>query len=442
MPFIYDPTAGGSTPTTEEWVRPSDWLTLPTLGSSEQKFVGLYAVYESGSNFISLSAAGNYTVNWGDGVIENYNTGVQSYHTYNYSAISSETLSDRGYRQVIVTVTPQAGQNLTNINLQRKHNQAGLQSYVSPWLDISLNAPNLTSVSIGGTIVLLGLLERATIGQIGAVTDFTSMFQNCFSLQSVPLFNTASGTNFSTMFRACYSLQTVPLFNTASGTNFLTMFFDCYSLQTVPLFNTASGTSFQSMFRNCYSLQTVPLFNTASGTSFSNMFYNCYSLQTVPLFNTASGTNFSNMFFYCYSLQSVPLFNTASGTDFTSMFQNCSSLQSVPLFNTASGTNFSTMFRDCYSLQSVPLFNTALGTNFSTMFFACSSLSQGALSGTRYAISYSGCKLSREEIVSIFNNLGTAAGAQTITITGNWGTSSLTAGDLAIATGKGWTVAT
>jgi hypothetical protein len=370
MPFIYDPTAGGSTPTTEEWVRPSDWLTLPTLGAAEQKFVGLYAVFESGSNFISLSAAGNYTVDWGDGVIENYNTGVQSYHAYDYSAISSETLSDRGYRQVIVTVTPQAGQNLTNINLQRKHNQAGLQSYASPWLDISLNSPNLISISIGGTTVLLGLLERATIGQIGAITNFSNMFTSCYSLQSVPLFNTASGTNFT------------------------------------------------SMFTNCYSLQSVPLFNAALGTNFTSMFNSCYSLQSVPLLNTALGTNFSNM------------------------LASCQSLQSVPLFNTASGTNFSSMFVSCQSLQSVPLFNTASGTTFTNMFNSCSSLSQGALSGTRYTVSYSACKLSREKIVEIFNNLGTAVGTPTITVTNNWGTPSLTAGDLAIATGKGWTVAT
>jgi hypothetical protein len=396
MPFIYDPTAGGSTPTVEEWVRPTDWLALPTLGAAEQKFVGLYAVYESGSNFISLSAAGNYTVDWGDGVAENYSTGVQSYHTYDYSAISSGTLSSRGYRQVIVTVTPQAGQNLTNINLQRRHNQAGLSASSSaPWLDISLNGSNITSLSIGGNgTIELKLLERATIGTTGAITNFSNLFTNCYSLQSVSLLSTASGTNFS------------------------------------------------SMFYNCHSLQSVPLFNTVSGTNFSNMFFYCYSLQSVPLLNTASGTNFSNMFNGCASLQSVPLFNTVSGTSFNGMFNTCFSLQVVPLLDTSNGTTFAAMLQNCQSLQTIPLFNAANGTSFASMFLSCFSLSQGALSGTRYAISYSNCKLSREEIVEIFNNLGTAVGTQTITVSNNWGTPLLTAGDLAIATGKGWTVAT
>jgi hypothetical protein len=51
-------------------------------------------------------------------------------------------------------------------------------------------------------------------------------------------------------------------------------------------------------------------------------------------------------------------------------------------------------------------------------------------------------KLARKAISNIFTALGTASGAQTVTVTGNHGVPDLTAGDLAIATGKGWTVVT
>jgi hypothetical protein len=169
----------------------------------------------------------------------------------------------------------------------------------------------------------------------------------------------------------------------------------------------------------CSWVQRVNVLSIGSITNFYNMFASCYSLQSVPLFNTAAGTNFSYMFYQCYSLQSVPLFNTAAGTDFYNMFYGCSSLQSVPLFNTAAGTNFSNMFYQCYSLA------------------------WGALSGTTYAISYSGCKLSEAALVATFTALGSAnGGSQTITVTGTWGDALLTAADKAIATGKGWTVAT
>jgi hypothetical protein len=43
--------------------------------------------------------------------------------------------------------------------------------------------------------------------------------------------------------------------------------------------------------------------------------------------------------------------------------------------------------------------------------------------------------------VDLFNDLATVV-SKTITITGNPGVADLTAGDLAIATGKGWTVTT
>jgi surface protein len=33
------------------------------------------------------------------------------------------------------------------------------------------------------------------------------------------------------MFSSCYELQSVPLFNTAKVTNMSSMFFNCYSLQ-------------------------------------------------------------------------------------------------------------------------------------------------------------------------------------------------------------------
>ena len=38
------------------WVRPSEWLALTPPGPTEQKFVGLVAVFDQGSNYIALRA--------------------------------------------------------------------------------------------------------------------------------------------------------------------------------------------------------------------------------------------------------------------------------------------------------------------------------------------------------------------------------------------------
>ena len=69
------PRAYSLEPNSLDWVRPSTWLTLPTVNSNEDKIVGLFAIFEE-SNFVALQIQGNYTVDWGDGLVENFNSGV------------------------------------------------------------------------------------------------------------------------------------------------------------------------------------------------------------------------------------------------------------------------------------------------------------------------------------------------------------------------------
>ena len=58
------------------WVRPSSWLELTAPSASDQKFVGLHSVWPEG-NFVALSAAGDYVINWGDGTgDQNISSGV------------------------------------------------------------------------------------------------------------------------------------------------------------------------------------------------------------------------------------------------------------------------------------------------------------------------------------------------------------------------------
>jgi hypothetical protein len=102
------------------------------------------------------------------------------------------------------------------------------------------------------------------------------------------------------------------------------------------------------------------------------------------------------------------------------------------------------MFSNCTSLLQIPQLDTSGITSVTNstrnMFASCRSLARGRTNGIKYAVSYSGCKLSRDEIVEIFNGLGTADGAQIINVSSNIGSSALTASDELIATDKGWTV--
>ena len=461
--------------TTAPWKRSPSWVALPSVISTNEKFVGLYAVWPD-SNYVALTAAGNYNIDFGDGsASQNIATGVQVNYQILYSAASLvgtecpvtfttatslvtrnshgyvngdkvqfwnivtttginqaqtyyvinsttntfqfstvvngavSTFTNDGtgsllpYRQSIITVTPQAGQTLTALNLNIKNTATGLiTGYSTGWLDIALSMPNCSAsglvISASVQNVIHGYLQQASIVNAGGLTTATYMFYTCFVLQSivqfnntlvtdmsymfynsrnlqtVPLFNTAAVTLMNNMFGNCAALQTVPLFNTAAVTTMATMFQSCTALQTVPLFNTAAVTTMATMFQSCTALQTFPLFNTAAVTTMATMFQSCAALQTVPLFNTAAVTLMNNMFGNCTALQTVPLFNTAAVTNMSGMFQTCYSLQTVPLFNTAAVTTMSNMFNGCYSLQTVPLFNTAAVTTMLTMFQNCYSL--------------------------------------------------------------------
>ena len=531
------------------WVRNPSWTALPSVTSADNKFVGLHRV-DIDSNFLALSAAGNYTVDWGDGsATENILTGVVALHQYTFTDAglantnAPVTLTDSGdlvtrtahgysngytvsfynivsttgltegqiyyvvnatantfqvsatqggtavalttdgtatllpYKLAVVTVTPQAGQTFTTINLHQKHTQTNLQAYSSGFLDIVIAGSSLTSILIGSISAGSGsqnisfrLLEQVSIlssaiasanflfyacsrlqnvvaFSSSALTDTGSMFYGCNALTTVPLFNTALVTNMGSMFNQCYALTSVPLFNTALVQSMNNMFQSASSITTVPLFNTASVTSMATMFNAAYSLISVPLWNTASVTDMSSMFNNTPSLVSVPLFNTALVQNMSSMFTTCRSLTTVPLFNTASVTTMASMFSGCIALTTVPLFNTALVTSMSSMFSNCTSLTTVPLFNTALVQIFPTMFngcvalttlplfdmtanvsalnmfnSSCTQLRQATFSNNKVAINYTSCKLSETELTSIIDNLGTAnTQGLVLTISTNWG---------------------
>ena len=463
--------SGGGSP----WVRNPAWLTLPVLGVSDQRMVGLLAITNDDSNYIALSCAGNYTVDWGDGVTENFTSGAVAQHLYTYSAISASTeytiATGVVARQVIVSVTPQAGSNLTTVDFQQKHTRTNLQTYNSNWLDIAVNSPNMSSLILGHAttnVTNLGWVEKVNVGVIGTVTSFNfrsfrklknviisntinfsstvNMFNGCNSLVSVPLINTATVTDMTGMFLNCRNLKSVPLFNTSNVTTMIDMFSGCVGLESIPLFNTGAVTDMTRMFLGCSSIVSIPLINLLSVVITSNMFANCFSLESLPLFQFGSSENkvvdARNMFQSCTSLKNIPPFIMSIGDRADLMFSSCISLQSVPI--TFSGTfyNRTSMFSGCTSLvyiKPIPTYVDAGG--FTSMFLNCSSLASASMLGVTKSHSFANCKLARTALVDIFTNLGTSTPTgEIITITGNHGVADLTAADRLIATNKGWTI--
>lgn len=300
-----------------------------------------------------------------------------------------------------------------------------------------------------------------------SVINMDYMFQNCYSLQTIPLLDTSSVTNMSSVFQECYSLQTIPQLDTSKVIIMNQMFYYCYSLQTIPLLDTISVESMYQMFYNCYSLHTIPQLDTSKVNNISYMFAGCRSLQTIPLLNTSEVTNMSTMFSGCYSLQTIPQLDTSKVTNMTYMFQDCRSLQIIPQLDTSSVTDMLQMFYSCYSLQTIPLLDTSNVTDMRYMFYLCRSLQTIPLLDTSsvtdtnsmfYSCSYlefltminikvsfnisASTKFSQETLEALIDNLVDLTGqtAQTFTM-GSTNLAKVSQEKKDLATARNWSLA-
>jgi surface protein len=482
-PISSSSNSGGGGSSSAPWVRPNEWLSLGTLTEGDQKARMLHAVHDHDANFCALQCTSNYTVDWGDGVIENFPSNVIATHKFTYSNhVGTETVE--GYRQTIVTVTPQATFNLTKLDLNVRYPNVN-NTYVYQWLDIYLSAPFISTFKVEQSRVLrlldfIGNNQVAFFGScfnfcvslrrvkniytanswyfylffgncyelesvpsglnISLGTEIAALFENCYSLTEIPFLDTSISPTLNRMFNGCASLKTIPLLNTSNVTNATFAFSNCGSLKSLPLFNFSSVTNMTSICQNSGALKTIPLWNTQNVTTMQDAFKSCFSLESIPLLNTIKVTTFQGFAASCYSLKTLPLFNMVACTSIREIC-SISGIIEVPLWNTSSVTNFSFAFQVCYSMRKIPALDVTNAVDLSSF---CSNGSNGSFAkmsaiNIKKTLLISGCLFSRTAIVEIFNNLATVTG-QTITISNNWGLTDLTASDRLIATNKGWTI--
>ena len=240
------------------------------------------------------------------------------------------------------------------------------------------------------------------------VTDMSSMFYDS-NIQYVALFNTSNVTNMSYMFQVCGDLITVAQFDTSNVTNMSNMFNGCSKLISVPLFDTSSVTNMEKMFYQCTNLTSVPLFDTSSVTTMSNMFNRAENLTTIPQFDTSNVTDMTQMFYYS-KIISIPLLDCGK-------INYGSKIDIVGSYNTPTLTTLGG-FKD---LGKVSSFNKP-----SYFLKVCPNLT-------------------KESVLNVLNNLydRNTAGYSVVTLPFHTNSLALlTDEEKAIATNKGWTLAT
>ena len=188
--------------------------------------------------------------------------------------------------------------------------------------------------------------------------------------------------------------------------------------------------------------------DTSNGTDFSHMFDNCSSLTTIPEIDTSNGMSFTSMFRGCLSLTTIPTLNTSKGVEHESMFNGCSALIAVPPLNTSKSSKVSYMFSGCLALTTIPQidFTKVVSSGYvSNVFKNCNSLTDlnviGTINTTGLNVQYS--PLSHDSLMSIINALANKTGISGTrkVILGATNLAKLTADEIAIAEGKGWTLA-
>lgn len=418
-----------------KWVRPTDWLPLSAPGEMEEKFKGLFAVYEIDTNFLAFTFEGDYVVDWGDGSIEYFNSGEKAQHSYQWGEIPFGTLTSEGYRQVIVTVTPQRGSHLTSMDLGTYHDSIGLNGAnypIVPWLDIALSMPEAdsgSSIWFGVFAVSLNSVQKVTISNSGGATSFYELLDRCYNLGEFNLYRAPLLEDCYETFYKCWNLRNVNIGDLPSVYNVDYMFEDCYSLEHVELSGLSSADYFSNMFSGCKSLKSVKMSGLTSADSslydlvasyadgqfytkslvledlnsltnvdniFSgwgylrghvkltglinadlvNGFSNNPMLESVELHDLHNCTTADSLFYFCNSLKNVKLYGTQNIEDTYDMFAECYSLVNAPYFDTSSVTYAAETFYDCLSLQNVPLYNFSKVENVYYMFESCYSLQE------------------------------------------------------------------
>lgn len=383
---------GASSEACNDWTRPSDWLSLPNIQPPTEGIAALVAVSEDGyGNLVSLkmtiSDSATWTVDWGDGSTpEEIASGATATHDYDWADVGDVT--SEGWRQAVLTVYPATGKTFATINLAAPV-AAGVRNtgWSSPLRQVVLCAAVATSsrfsdldVTRGGRSPYVQSIAYRTIGSpphlpvMRACTDLQEYLARDFTATA-----TCSGSAFMGT-----ALKSWP-----GGLNFLS--------------------NHTQTFRSAAGPRTLTLDFGGQGVDILYMFNSSIGIESVRLTNIASGSSAS--LFYASSVSEAYIDRLPNATAAYLCYQS--------------------------AMQRLEIADASNLTNLDSAFSGCSALEELILTGLTIGVSIANCNLSAAALDAFFTALGTASGAQTITITGNPGAATC---DTSIATAKGWTV--
>lgn len=400
-----------------EYVRPSNWLPLPNIVAGEQVVYGLHAIRPGGET-VSFDFNNDMIIDWGDGsAIETASTGASHVYDFDTYDVFNETLTEDGYKQVIIKIVPAGLYNIEVLNFNIANPDMPTMS--KGWMDMVISAAYLEELTFATDNFDYPLFEQFEFVGENLITNFANMFQYLMSIKKIVRFDTSKGIDFTSMFDGCNYLMSIPTFDLSSGTTFNNMFRSCINLEYAPAFNMSSAIDATGMFIYCSNLKFVAPFTLGSLEIANTMFAYCTALNEIPMLDLSTVTSSAEMFSSC-PIKKVPLYDLSLVTDATSMFYECYNLVEIPALDLGSATDLTGIFgyTNFSSLKSINVINVATD------------------------LSVEGLPLDAAALINIFNNLADGVVTKNMNVIGCPGTVDLQPEDIAIAEDKGWTVIT
>lgn len=320
----------------QDWSPSVDWIQLEEPNDNEILLLAsdinpYYSFY--------VEVIGGYTVDWGDGTIENFE--LISTHTYEEGTGKG---CSRGYTTFKIRIYAQIPSN--SIKIFSIDKPFDIQNTRNGLLIAKIGATGLTSQSYA--------FSRHNMASSDKLYNYSTYLEYIQYPE-----NLIDNNSFYQSFYNCISLKKIklPKNYSSQAISFYQSFFHCDLLDNVD-FNCLSLniSTMESAFSYNYSLTNIKLPNIINScTSFRTMFSFCFNLKNFkfPIINVP--TTIQEMFAYNYSLETLEFNDSNNGKISYSggAFLVCSSLSNLIMYTESSSYNILDMFNGTTKLREI-----------------------------------------------------------------------------------------
>lgn len=330
------------------------------------------------------------------------------------------------------------------------------------------------------SVTYAGVGKLLKFSDTTGVEDFTNMFSYCKSLRALPNLDYSSAKRVGSMFTNTPIEGNIDFSNTQLDE--VTKAFKSTNISGAKLNLGSSVKSLASLFEDCANIKNIELSCNnivLIGTVYSGLyktFINCKALETVTITGNLTTEKkailtdtFNNAFTTSSSEHTFPYFDTSKVSEFIRTFAFTDSgvqtpRDTIPLYDFSSVTQagpsycslmfFKRLIREIPNIQFPKMSDTRKETLFSGtgssdesqnyyLFYGNTALRAVHIKNINYNFNISvSTQFTREALVEIIGNLVDRTGTTAKTLTmGATNMAKLTADDIAVATGKNWTIA-